>query len=109
VTFKGACSVTGGLTITGYNWNFGNSQTSTEQNPSAVTYATAGSYTATFNCTDSNGIASGEPATAIVNVTAPPSSGGGSKSGGGGALGLWALTALLLLAAANVRRKSIPT
>ena len=102
VTFTGECSVTGGLTITGYNWNFGNGQTSTQQNPGAITYNTAGSYTATLNCTASNGLSSGDPATAIVNVTNPTGggggggSGGGSSSGGGGSLGLLSLVVLLV-------------
>jgi len=103
VTFTGECSVTGGLTITGYDWNFGNGQTSTQQDPGAVTYNTAGSFTATLNCTASNGLSSGAPATAIVDVTTPSGggggggSGGGSSGGGGGALGLLSLAALLLI------------
>ncbi len=34
----------GGSTINSWNWNFGNSTTSTQQNPTGVTYAAPGSY-----------------------------------------------------------------
>ena len=51
-------SVTFGNTTTGavsYNWNFGNSQTSTLQNPAAVNYATAGTYNVSLIATNSFG------------------------------------------------------
>lgn len=51
-------SVTFGNTTTGavsYNWNFGNSQTSTLQNPAAVNYTTAGTYNVTLIATNSFG------------------------------------------------------
>ncbi|WP_343637487.1 PKD domain-containing protein [Fluviicola sp.] len=51
-------SVTFGNTTTGavsYNWNFGNSQTSTQQNPAAVNYTTAGTYNVTLIATNSFG------------------------------------------------------
>jgi len=38
------------LNATGYLWNFGNGQTSTEENPT-VQYATPGLYTVTLTCT----------------------------------------------------------
>lgn len=37
-----------------YAWNFGNGQTSTQQNPVAVTYATAGTFTVTLTVTNTN-------------------------------------------------------
>lgn len=51
-------SVNFGNTSTGavsYNWNFGNSQTSTLQNPPAVNYTTAGTYNVTLIATNSFG------------------------------------------------------
>lgn len=51
-------SVTFGNTTTGaasYNWNFGNSQTSTLQNPAAVNYSTAGTYNVTLIATNNFG------------------------------------------------------
>lgn len=40
---------------TSYSWNFGNSQTSTLQNPASVNYTTAGTYNATLIATNSFG------------------------------------------------------
>ncbi len=40
---------------TSYNWNFGNSQTSTLQNPAAVNYPTAGTYNVSLIATNSFG------------------------------------------------------
>jgi gliding motility-associated-like protein len=51
-------SVTFGNTTTGavsYSWNFGNTQTSTLQNPAAVNYTTAGTYNVTLIATNSFG------------------------------------------------------
>ena len=47
-------SMPGGLTITGWAWNFGDGTTSTQQNPTH-TYTTDGYYTASLTVTLSNG------------------------------------------------------
>ena len=56
------CSLPVGVTYTNtttgatkYSWNFGNGQTSTQQNPPMVNYTTAGTYTVTLIATNSSG------------------------------------------------------
>lgn len=49
VSFTNTSSTGGSIN---YVWNFGNGQTSTSQNPSTVTYATAGTYTVTLSVTN---------------------------------------------------------
>ncbi|WP_435626687.1 PKD domain-containing protein [Candidatus Ferrigenium straubiae] len=52
-----------------YNWNFGGgAPNSTQQNPGAVMFNTAGAFTVTFTVTDSLGLAS-TPVTRVVTVT----------------------------------------
>ena len=53
---------------TAWAWNFGNGETSAEQNPS-VTYTTAGTYAVSLTASNSSG--SSAPATATITVTAP--------------------------------------
>lgn len=107
LTFSGSCTVSGGGSITGYSWDFGNGKTSTLQKPGAITYSSAGTYTVTFNCTDNAGVSSGTPATLSVTVQQASSSGGGSggstgsSGGGGGSLSFFGL-ALLALAATKL-------
>ena len=55
VTFSGAGSVDPDGTIASYAWDFGNGQTATGVSPSAVTYTTPGTYTATLTVTDNRG------------------------------------------------------
>lgn len=107
VTFSGSCTVSGGATITAYNWTFQGTSigTSSQQNPGSLKFATAGTYTETLNCTASDGFASGVPASDVITVAAstPPPSGGGTSggsgsSGGGGAFSVLALAVLGLLA-----------
>lgn len=43
------------LNAQGYQWNFGNGQTSTEENP-VVQYSTPGLYTVTLSCTSENDV-----------------------------------------------------
>lgn len=100
VSFAGTCSESGGGTISGYAWDFGNGTKSTQQNPGAVTYANAGTYTVTFNCSDTRGYSNGQPATATINVTDTTS--GGGKSGGG----TFPIEVLLLGVAAIVARRA---
>ncbi|MGZ3932120.1 MAG: PKD domain-containing protein, partial [Bacteroidia bacterium] len=55
-TFSGSSCVSGapgGGPLT-YNWGFGNTQTSTSQNPSPVTYTAQGAYTVSLTVTDNN-------------------------------------------------------
>jgi len=51
--FTNTSSISAPGMITGYQWNFGNGQTSTQQNPS-VTFAQPGTYNVTLIVTDSN-------------------------------------------------------
>ncbi len=69
VTFQGAgADPDNNLPLT-YSWNFGGGATnSTQQNPGAVVFATAGTFTVTFTVTDSLGLASA-PVTRTVTVT----------------------------------------
>lgn len=54
VNFTDASTIGGGGSITQWNWNFGNSNTSTQQNPSE-TYANDGSYLVTLIVTTADG------------------------------------------------------
>jgi uncharacterized membrane protein len=56
-------------TVVAWSWNFGDSSTSTEQNP-FHTYAEAGTYTVSLTVTDDRN-AESEEATESVEVTAP--------------------------------------
>ena len=67
VTFSSAGSGDSDGTIASYGWTFGDSGTSTAQNPTHI-YANPGSYTATLTVTDNNG-ATGT-ATVVVTVLA---------------------------------------
>jgi len=58
-------------TITSRSWNFGDSTTSTAQNPSH-TYAAAGTYTVTETVTDSNSQSNSHSASVTVSTTTPP-------------------------------------
>jgi PKD repeat protein len=70
VTFQGSgTDPDNNLPLT-YNWNFGGgAPNSTAQNPGAVTFNTAGTFTVSFTVTDSLGLAS-TPVTRMVTVTA---------------------------------------
>jgi PKD repeat protein len=57
-------------TVVAWSWDFGDSNTSTEQNPSH-TYATEGSYDVSLTVTDDQG-AESEQVTKSVAVSAPP-------------------------------------
>jgi PKD repeat protein len=69
VTFSSAGSTDADGTIASYAWNFGNGQTSTLANPSAV-FSTAGTYSARLTVTDNAGATAAAAVT--VTVTAPP-------------------------------------
>ena len=65
-------SVTGSG-ITSWAWDFGNTLTSTLQNPTGICYSAAGNYTITLTVTDSNGVETlvGTDFISVVNC-APP-------------------------------------
>jgi hypothetical protein len=73
VTFSGSGSDPDG-TISAYAWTFpgGTSSTSSVANPGAVTYAAAGTYTASLTVTDNGGLTSASPATRTITVGTPP-------------------------------------
>ena len=66
VTF--ADTSTGGPTS--WLWTFGNGSTSNVQNPPAVTYTEAGTYTVTLIVSNANGASA--PVSTTITVTAPP-------------------------------------
>ncbi|GAB2849891.1 PKD domain-containing protein [Microbacterium insulae] len=69
VNFTGSGSTaSGGATVTGYAWNFGDGTTSTQANP-VKTYAVPGTYVVTLTVTDSMGSTS-PPASQSVTVSA---------------------------------------
>ena len=101
VSFAGSCAVSGPGSTT-LSWSFGSGiPGSTSANPS-VTFATAGTYTATLTCTNT-AFNTSAAATRTVTVTAPPPP--PSSGGGGGTLGLDLLAALAALAAAEAMRR----
>ena len=70
VSFVDTSTDTGG-TITSRSWNFGDSSTSTAQNPTH-TYAASGSYNVTETVTDSNAKTASHSASVAVSITPPP-------------------------------------
>jgi len=70
VSFVDTSTDTGG-TITSRSWNFGDSGTSTAQNPSH-TYAAAGTYSVTETVTDSNANSNAHTASVTVSTSTPP-------------------------------------
>lgn len=82
-TFAGNTACTGGQvsfnnTSTGdiisWNWNFGNGQTSTQQNPN-VTFNNSGSYNVTLVVTSANGCI--DSITQAINIAPPPTANAG--------------------------------
>lgn len=72
VSFVDTSTDTGG-TITSRSWNFGDSSTSTAQNPTH-TYAASGSYNVTETVTDSNAKTASHNASVTVGAPPPPPS-----------------------------------
>ena len=112
VTFGSASSLLpAGRTITSYQWtvtsggaivpSLGGANTAT----ATATPTGAGTFTVSLTVTDSTGVVSSE-AVAVDVADAPNNGGGGGGGGGGGALGAgW----LVLLAAAVVALRVVPT
>jgi Domain of unknown function (DUF1929)/Chitobiase/beta-hexosaminidase C-terminal domain/Bacterial lectin/PKD domain len=73
VTFAGTGSAPSG-SITGYSWVFrgGTPGKSSLANPGAVTFSTAGTYTAAFTVTDSAGNTDPSPETRTITVASSP-------------------------------------
>lgn len=69
VNFSSAGSTDGDGSIVSYAWNFGNSTTSTQANPSTV-YTNPGTYTAVLTVTDNDGLT--DTANVVITVTALP-------------------------------------
>jgi PKD repeat protein len=71
VSFAGAGSDPDNNLPLTYLWNFGGGATnSTLQNPGAVVFATAGTYTVSFTVTDALGLADPTPDTRVITVNA---------------------------------------
>lgn len=105
VSFAGTCVPPTGQTVRGYSWTLQGTNapaSSTLQNPT-ITFQSPGNYTANFTCTDSQGIANPNPATASITVNetssngGPPPATGGGHSGGGGSESLTTLVLLISL------------
>ena len=98
VNFASSCTAPAGQTVTGYSWTFTGSSgappATTQQDP-AVTFSSAGSYTANLTCTDSQGITNPNPQQVTITVKAV------NSGGGGGAFGLFELAVLLGLTLAG--------
>jgi gliding motility-associated-like protein len=62
-------SIASGVTISSWNWDFGDGQSSTAQNP-VHTYTKAGTYTVTLNTTGTTGCPSSAQQT--LHISAPP-------------------------------------
>lgn len=72
VSFSGTGTDPDSNTPFTYLWSFGGgAPDSTAQNPGAVTFSNAGTFTVSFTVTDSKGLADPTPATRIVTVMAP--------------------------------------
>jgi len=73
VTFAGTGTASSG-SITGYSWSFRGATpaTSSLQNPGAVTFSTAGTYTASFTVTDSAGNTDPSPPVRTITVASEP-------------------------------------
>ncbi|HXO62067.1 MAG TPA: chitobiase/beta-hexosaminidase C-terminal domain-containing protein [Candidatus Acidoferrales bacterium] len=73
VTFAGTGTASSG-SITGYSWSFRGATpaTSSLQNPGAVTFSTAGTYTASFTVTDSAGNTDPSPPVRTITVATKP-------------------------------------
>ena len=73
VTFAGTGNASSG-SVTGYSWSFRGASpaTSSLQNPGAVTFSTAGTYTASFTVTDSAGNTDPSPPVRTITVATKP-------------------------------------
>jgi hypothetical protein len=73
VTFAGSGTASSG-SITGYSWSFrgGTPAKSSLQNPGAVTFSTAGTYTVALNVTDSAGNTDPSPPVRTITVSSQP-------------------------------------
>ena len=73
VTFSGTGSASSG-SISAYSWSFRGATpaTSSLQNPGAVTFSTAGTYTASFTVTDSAGNTDPSPPVRTITVATEP-------------------------------------
>ena len=71
ITFNGSDSTPGEGNITGYQWNFGDANTTTTLTPIAThAYSTSGNYTAILNVTNNEG--KGDSISHAITVVAPP-------------------------------------
>ncbi|MFP5307542.1 MAG: S8 family serine peptidase, partial [Gammaproteobacteria bacterium] len=99
VLFEGECADPENQGGIAFAWDFGNSglASSAQQNPGALTFANAGTFTVTFSCSDAWGVA--DSASRTITVAAPAGGGGGAWSPG------W-LIVPTLAALAALRRKT---
>jgi uncharacterized protein (TIGR03382 family) len=81
VTFTNASTDVESPTALVYNWDFGDGQTSTDQNPVHV-YAASGTYQVTLEVVDPGSGANKQ--TMAVTVEAPPPAPDAGMNGGGG-------------------------
>jgi hypothetical protein len=78
VTFQGACADPDGDAVT-HRWTFGGAAPdSTVQSPGAVAFANGGTFTVTYTCTDSKGLADPTPDTRTITAATNARSLGGT-------------------------------
>lgn len=69
LAFSGTCTDPDNNLPVSYAWNFGGgAASSTSASPGSVAFLTAGTYTVTFTCTDSNGLADATPDSRSITV-----------------------------------------
>lgn len=71
VQFTDLTTVPGSATITSWQWDFGDGNFSSQQNPNHI-YTTAGSYSVTLVVTFSNGCTSNAALSTLVNISGSP-------------------------------------
>ena len=81
-TLAGLCNQPTSETVSSYSWNFGDGITATTESVTH-SYTQAGTYSITFNCTDSQNLSAAVPAVMTVAVAARQGSGGSGSLGPG--------------------------
>ncbi len=113
VTFESTGTDPDGALPLAFFWDFdGGAANSTDEDPGAIVFATAGTFNVELTVTDATGLSDPTPDTVVVTVSnpvppPPPPPPAPTSSSGGGSTGLLALGALLLLAFARRMRPGI--
>lgn len=86
VNFQGTCNDDPNAVADPFSfaWNFGDTTTSTAEDPGAKAYPAEGTFTVTFTCTNANGANTATRVITVAAATDGGGDGGGGDSGGGG-------------------------